>query len=386
MRFAGGGFSQVRLGSTAGAATRRRAAARRALLALAAVALAFLPLRAAAQAGGGAVVAGQVLAADGGEPIRFSLVALIPSDTTIPPRAVLTDFVGRFAFAAVAPGEYRLRVDRIGYEPEPLPPIRVRAGDALDLLLRSAPHPILLAAITVPSQPCLMEEDLVLEPRLAALWREARKAGDARRLFDESYRYRVQVRERLEVGQGIWDMKILGGGRVVVSTPDGVRALALHGPGLGYGAGDQTPTTLYAPELPELLGPGFTRTHCLGLLPDRGKDHRILFRPSHGDSSRIDLAGTIVLGRDFQVKRIELEYLRGGLAFAWGEIEYGNVRVLRSKLPFAQRLQVQTVRWGRKGREPAEPSTAASGLRLPAQRGTVWLEPGDFVRDTATHH
>ncbi len=314
-----------------------------------------------------ATVVGRVVAADGGEPIRFSLVYLVRADSAIQVRATLTDADGRFYFGGVHAGGYRVRVDRLGYEPEPGPPIVLAPGEHYTAFLASTPRPVQIAPIVVSGEACYGEDELKEVPELAKLWREAAKAAEARRLFELAYRYAVTIR------QEVWQVGRFGRGpretseRTATNTVAraalmGARATA------GYGLVQPDRIVLTAPELPELFGPTFLETHCLTPQSDRGRERRIGFRPLSQDSGRVEIRGTIVLDRALAVDRLEFEYLDGARPFAAGVLHFADVPVLGARLRFARVLDVR-------GLTRSGGLTWAGSARLQRYR--------DFVRDTA---
>lgn len=288
-----------------------------------------------------AAVFGRVLAADDGQPIRFSLLYLVPSDTaSARARVTLTDSAGAFLFRDLAPGEYRIRLERIGYEPEPGPPIHLAAGEQRLTELSSVPRPVRIAPIVVGSA-CYGAGELEDAPQLAALWRQAARAAEARRLFDRSYRYTVTVHE-----------KFLDNSRRAtawrdstwthVNDPVTAAALEEHGADLGYGRSlPGGRLRVAAPELPELFGPSFLRTHCLTAERSGRREARIGFRPVAAEPGRIELRGTVVLDRAFAVRRLEFVYLLAGSSFATGVLRYDNVGVPGGQIRFAQELELQ---------------------------------------------
>ena len=315
-----------------------------------------------------ASVVGRVIAADGGEPIRFSLVYLVRADAAVRIGATLTDADGAFLFRDVSPGTYHLRVDRLGYEPEPGRPIVLASGERYTALLASAPRAVAIAPIVVSGEACYGAEELREVPELAKLWREAVKAAEARRLFDRRYRYTATLR------QVVWTPARFAGPvrratqRTVTNDPARAVRLEEHGADPGYGWDLPGRIRLTAPELPELFGPSFLRTHCLVVEADRKRERRIGFRPLIADSGRVDISGTIVLDSAVAVDRLELRYLRGVVVIAEGELRYGQVPVLGGALRFARRLDVHGLRPG--GRRSWEGRARVEDYR-------------DFAADTA---
>src|SRR5687768_14246953 len=88
-----------------------------ALLVLATLAASLAVRDASAQGGGAGGVRGRAYAAAGRTPISYALIRLSPAAGG-PGRSTLSDAEGVFLFAAVAPGTYRLSLERIGYASE----------------------------------------------------------------------------------------------------------------------------------------------------------------------------------------------------------------------------------------------------------------------------
>ncbi len=302
------------------------------------VALASVPsVAGSAQERPSAAVLGRVIAADDRQPIRFSLVYLVRVDSAgARARVTLTDSAGAFAFRVIPPGTYRVRIERIGYEPDPGAAFRLPAGQQLTILLRSAPRPVRIAPILVGSA-CFGAGELEAAPELAALWRQAVRAAEARRLFDRTYRYTVRVHEALLRAPGrLWRDSTW----IFASDPTTAVALEEHGADLGYGADVPGGLRMTAPELPELFGASFLRTHCLTLEKGNSRERRIGFRPTTGGQD-VELRGTIVLDSAFAVDRLEFDYLLDRARFASGALRYGDVGVPGGQIRFARRLEIE---------------------------------------------
>lgn len=126
-----------------------------------------------------------------GEAIPFALVRLLPVDSqAVVLQQGITSASGRFRFAGVADGDYRLQLLRIGYRPVLSPELQVRAGETLRHDLHGPAQAVRLATVTVRGDDrCLDGATLADDPELAALWTEAREGVEIRRAFELRYRF-----------------------------------------------------------------------------------------------------------------------------------------------------------------------------------------------------
>src|SRR4051794_27606992 len=109
--------------------TRRLARIPATLAAVAAIA--FATRGAAAQTVGTGDVRGRAYTAAERTPISYALIRLAPADAPGHGRTAISDAEGAFAFAAVAPGTYRLTLERIGYSSETSEPFAVASGQVV---------------------------------------------------------------------------------------------------------------------------------------------------------------------------------------------------------------------------------------------------------------
>src|SRR5688572_23895501 len=98
-----------------------------------------------------AAVVGVARAEDGGAPIPFALVRLVPADSTAspsrtPPQGITSDN-GRYRFEGVSAGQYRVQLLRIGFRPVLSDPVQVAAGEPVQLALRVASQPLELPPV-----------------------------------------------------------------------------------------------------------------------------------------------------------------------------------------------------------------------------------------------
>lgn len=275
-------------------------------------------------------VAGQVLDAAAGAPVPLSLVYLVPAAGPGEPlQRTVTDQAGAFRFDAVPAGSYRLRVERIGYTALPSEAFQVQGGGTAREVLRTAFTPVQIEGITVAGNACYTLDRLEQAPDLAVLWREAQKALETRRSFQEQYRYR-------------FDMHLDGGARMrfmhdkrmvkdstVVSDPDTVRARAARARKSGYGQQRGNHITIRVPSEIELLSDGFLRDHCLEGDPGGAADGKwtLNFRPVRPSRDRLDLRGTVVLDTEtFRVRELDYDYVEGDQRIGRATLAFGDVR------------------------------------------------------------
>lgn len=348
------------------------------ILAAAAALLAAGARRAAAQAARSGTISGVVLLARNGHPIRFSLVTL-----SGPPGsgATLTDRRGVFAFREVPPGDYRLRLERIGFRRDSGVAVKVVSGARVTVTVRATPEPLSIPVSPEPSPVCYPGSLLQRDPTLAALWGEASKAARIRHLLDLAYRYRVDVQEslvtyRLNVRWGYTGRR--DATHRLESTPRLAAELAAGGSFAGYGVGMDSTRLVSVSGMLEVLDGAFLRDHCLRELRDRSGERRLRFEPLNPDSSRTQLIGNILLNKHYVLQRIEFEYQRGGRAFARGRVNYGSGGLPDGQLRFASWIRVEIF---------DAPPTKGDRFRFSpksgfAERATATVSYSHFVHDT----
>ncbi len=312
-------------------------------------------------------------------PLGYTTVYLVPRDTSRRSQAALTDSSGAFAFRGLGAGAYYLRVDRVGFEPEWSDAKQLAVGQHMALALTSGAAPVSLSP-TVLAGLCRSEGLIQEGTALAVLWREARKTAAARRLFDLSYSYRLDLGERLSVPNSYAHRTAR---HRIVSTPARARELDRRGAFAGFGVQMDSTRLVAVPELLEAMTDAFARTHCLAILPDRYSEHRIRFEPfvAVSDSTVKDFAGNIVLDDKFRLKRIEFEYRVGDLSISRGVVDFGDGPLHRGPIRFIKKLTLLMFN---------APATSSEWLEMDPRlyrtraslRGTVDVHYGAFSRDT----
>lgn len=289
---------------------------------------------------------GRALGAAGGA-IPFSLVVLVPVAGGSE-RNALTAADGTFRFDSVAPGEYRLRLDRVGYEPEPQPPVRIAAGRRLSAVVRSAPRRLAPLPASAADTLCRAPADAAELPRVATIWRQATIAAHVRRIFSSRYDFTFMRREL--------DWTVAGKDRVraavdetpVVHTPNDAFVEELHASapeGVWGVVVPQGGLQLVVPDFPDLLGQGFLSNHCVAVLPALPGELRLRIAPRDlmPMPGTVRVAGTIVLDSTYAVTRLEVQYLVDGRVLARGTQLYTDAGFPGGQLRFPSRLDLEEV-------------------------------------------
>jgi hypothetical protein len=274
-------------------------------------------------------------AASGGAPITFALVRLIPQAGG-PGRSTLTREDGGFRFTGVAPGAYRLRLERIGFHTEVSEELTVPPGGTVTHAFRAAPRALVIAGVTGAAA-CYTDGQLERDPELASLWREAQKGMETKRAFDQEYIYSyiMMQRTRRELREPRDSIARDSARTHVVNDP---RRRARRTGWQGYGRSEGIRLHVRVPDGAEILAPDFLSTHCLesGFIPlEIGADSvwEFTFRPLRPNQQRFELRGAIrVDRRTFQVHSMALEYLRGREPFVYAEILFRDARINDSAL------------------------------------------------------
>jgi hypothetical protein len=292
-------------------------------LALLAIAGASLPSAARAQAAGTGEVHGRAYAAADRAPIAYALIRLSIVGAAGTGRTALSDQQGAFAFPAVAPGTYRLSLERIGYATELSETFTVAAGERVERMLASRPNAIALAPL-VATPECRTARDLERNPQLAALWREARKAIETTRAFQDAYAYSYQ--QRLYWSEESVNARLDSSVSVVANDP---RVPWENRDRAGWGRTSRFYLNLEVPDGREILDPAFLTTHCLeGDAAQTEEGFELGFRPLRPRRGRIDIRGVMrVDRRTLQVREIELEYLEAQTSFLQATLVYQDVHV-----------------------------------------------------------
>lgn len=280
------------------------------------------------------VIHGQALNAEEGVPIPYALVILLPDGLSTAARSVLTDRDGRYRFEQLPPGGYRVRLDRIGFGSDLSPVFHVRAAEEVLYVFQTSPRPVELPEITVQLA-CYTADRLWQDSSLAALWQEAEKALATRRAFDRQYRYTYDIRQEVTA-------HVRSKGRLVERKDSQTIAFVNHAQTAeddrerrrarrqtGFGRQTRRRLALVVPDGSELLAPEFLRNHCLEREGTTDESvHTLRFRPLIPARNRIEIRGVVRLDvRTYQIRSVDIEYMRGHTPFMQARIEYADIGV-----------------------------------------------------------
>lgn len=213
----------------------------------------------------------------GSAPVLGALVALeTPDGHRL--RSVLTDRDGRFRMPAPGPGEFRLRVERLGYRPVLTDPFSLTAGEIRQPIVEVTGDPIRLREMDV-----VVEADrrCSVSPEegslLADLWEQANQAFRRVEVTDAEGAYRFQLRRHrrsmdIPTLRVLEERRLPGGPhhRSFESAP--VEELLREG---WIRRGEGTDLHYFGPDLPVLLSPEFQRAFCFRIQGDPERPDRV---------------------------------------------------------------------------------------------------------------
>ena len=251
------------------------------------------------QGSGETVVSGRLLQRDSATALAQAIVELRRSDGIV--LRSLSGRDGSFRVAIPMPGQYALRVLRVGFLPFSGPNFDARGAPITMRPLVVASPQVLLAATSQSSRSCTIDRDDGLA--VAAAWEEARKAmltatlqgSDGR---PDSIEGKWMTYERLLDARGVnvrtqrVDVRSSFTQRVFRSAP--VDSILRY----GFVGNSDDGIAYHVPDAEVLLSPSFSATHCFTLdsKAPANKVH-VGFDPSPDAVIRYDVSGTAVLDR-----------------------------------------------------------------------------------------
>lgn len=275
---------------------------------------------------------GTVVEEETGAAVSGALVVLVDGRGEEAASVVSTS-AGAWVLRAPSPGEWAVRVERIGFATAAAGPFRLAAGGDRSVPLTVSSAPVALPAITVESETgtCRLrpsEGEIVFR-----LWDEARKALRVSALTERTVVFETEVTERVVTP---WDATIGREHTELVTTAG--RSPFLVPPAEDLIARGFVRDSLdgrlafYGPDASLLLSETFLDTHCFR--PRRGKNGLVGldFEPDRAPS-RVDVRGTLWLdGASSELRWIDFGYVglreRGDLGIgeeASGRVEFGRI-------------------------------------------------------------
>lgn len=264
--------------------------------------------------------------------VAGALVLLVGTDGE-EAASTVTASAGSWVLRAPHPGEWSVRVERIGFAATSVGPFRLAAGADRTVPLPVSSAPVALPAITVESETgaCRLrpsEGEVVFR-----LWDEARKALRVSSITETTVLFETEVTERVvtpwdaTLGRAHTDYLTVSGRSPFVVPP--VEHLLERG-----FVQDSTEGRLafYGPDASLLLSDPFLDKHCLR--PRRGKGGLVGldFEPASAPG-RVDVRGTLWLdGETAELRWIDFSYVgmreRGDLGIgeeASGRVEFDRI-------------------------------------------------------------
>ena len=286
--------------------------------------LLFTPMLLSAQ-----TVRGRLTEATAAQPIAGAMVVLLDGSG----RSVegsLTGADGAYEIRAPAPGRYRLRAQRVGYQSAVLTHFDLAGGETLVRDIVASTEAVMLEGLTVgATNPCDVRP--AAGRATARLWEEVRKALEAASFTerDSLYQYTVRTHSRKLDPRSFRVLAESASTRNVyrVAPFASVSVEQL----LDGGFVDQTFSgiTYYAPDAEVLLSEKFLDEYCFEIAESRTNPEVVglAFRPvsAHGAPA---VRGTLWLDRATRkLRRLEYGYIRlrlpgGAAAFASGRVEF----------------------------------------------------------------
>lgn len=303
-------------------------------------------------------VVGQSTSSESGDAIPYALVHLLPSSSPeVPSRGVVTSSDGSFRFADVPAGEYRLKLQRIGYVSAPSSPFLVRSGEVLHYDLRSEAVPVQIEGLRIVGNECYTRGNLQDVPDLAVLWNEAEKGVETQGTFLRQHRFtvdlRVQSTERRRGGTQYdfsTDTTIVLPSTHPVRITTGSIVLRFEPPRRDpfaserFGSASSVNFRVGMPDESAILSSTFLVEYCLENRLDTQPDGALAihFRPvRRGRGNRIDVIGTIFLEPEtYLLRAMRYEYYEGNRHSGTGTIQFTDVQVPGGKVRTSTSLEL----------------------------------------------
>ena len=268
--------------------------------------LAFGAVGGAAAQGAPQLLVGDVVGKESGAPLAHAMVTVVGFE-----RQTFTSEAGTFAFSALEPGKYRIRVAHIGYSPLDVPveilpgitPPRMRV-ELARLTVQLATMKILAKkSCTTPGRP-----NPDVEPDFAAIVAQVRMNAEQYRLLSDSFPFQYKVQHEFFSLRG--DSTRHDQSFETDSFRSDVSGWE-YKVGDVIGRGRDGRTIMHLPQLTDFAGYEFLNNHCFsygGVVSTRDGDMiRIDFMADVQIRSP-DVNGAVFLdAKSYQIRRADLE-------------------------------------------------------------------------------
>ena len=256
------------------------------------------------------IVRGRLADADGDTAIGGAMMTLMDRDGSAVERTLTNTATGLFELRAPAPGEYRVRAERIGYATTFSAFFEISAGETVTVEVSAPIEALSLEGITAAVGPrCEVrpEEGMAV----ATVWNEARKALAAAAWTQDRGLYRYEMLginrlldargQRVEVEDRVYRQSL-------VPAPYIARAAdSLVSEGFARLSADAS--EFWAPDADVLLSDAFLDTHCLRIRSGGRALVGLEFEPVP-DRDVPEIAGTLWLNAaTAELQRVDFRYV-----------------------------------------------------------------------------
>ncbi len=251
---------------------------------------------------------GRVVDEGTGTAIAGALVLLI-SSAGEEAASTVSGGTGAYSIRVPSPGEWSLRVERIGFASATVGPFRLATGADRTVPLSVSSAPVALPAITVEGEGGTCRLDAEEGETVWRLWDEARKVLQVSEIVEGKTVFKTEVMERFvdpfenTIGSEQTDfITAVGSSPFGVSSAEDLQEKGFVRDSSGGGK------AYYGPDARVLLSDTFQEAHCFRAIKGRDGLVGLAFEPLEA-RSEADIRGTLWLdAASSELRHIEFEY------------------------------------------------------------------------------